>query len=352
VILKQVQYDKNKKQKVKKNKFSDFKKIVSKAKNISILTHTNPDGDAMGSSLGLYHYLLKKKKNVKVIIPNKFPGFLEWMPAAKQALVFDENMAKTQKQIEKSDLLFILDFNNYSRLDKLGEFLNHSKAPKVLIDHHRQPDTCFDFYFHDEHASSTAELVYDFICGIDSQKMIDKKTATCLFTGIMTDTGTFRFPGTTEKTFHIAASLVKAGANNATIYNNIYDDYSSQRLKLLGYCLSEKLVFLPEYKTAYIAISEEELKRFDFKKGDTEGIVNQALSVRGIKFSAFFSEREGEIRISFRSQGKFDVNKFARAHFGGGGHVNAAGGKSVTSLEATVNKFLSILPEYKSDLVK
>lgn len=336
---------------MKKTKFSELKKVITKAKNISIFTHTNPDGDAMGSSLGLYHYLLRKKKKVKVIVPNSFPDFLAWMPGAKQTLVFEGNEEKTRRQINGSDLIFILDFNNYARLDKLGELLNNSAAPKILVDHHRQPDTCFAYYFHDELASSTAELVHDLIEGIDSTKMIDKKAAACLYTGIMTDTGNFRFPSTTQRTFQIAASLIHAGANNADIYNRVYDDYSASRLKLLGYCL-EKLVFMPEYKSAYIALSEAELKRFDFKKGDTEGVVNQALSVRGIIFSAFFSEREGEIRISFRSKGKFDVNKFARAHFGGGGHVNAAGGKSKEPLEATVNKFLQVLPQYEASLLK
>lgn len=336
---------------MKKSKFSDLKKAISKAKNISILTHTNPDGDAMGSSLGLHHYLLKKSKKVKVIVPNIYPGFLGWMPAAKQSMVFEGNENAVQKQVERSDLLFILDFNNYARLDKLGELIAKSDAPKILVDHHRQPDTCFDLYFHDEHASSTAELIYDLICGIDSQKMIDKKAATCLFTGIMTDTGSFRFPSTTDRTFSIAAGLIKAGADNSDIYNRVYDDYSAQRLKLLGYCLN-KLIFLPEYKAAYIGISEEELKRFDFKKGDTEGVVNQALSVRGIIFSAFFSEKEGEIRMSFRSKGKFDVNKFARAHFGGGGHANAAGGKSKESLDQVVTKFVELLPKYAPELNK
>ncbi len=334
---------------MKKNKFSDFKKIISKAKNISILTHVSPDGDAMGSSLGLFHYLKKKSKNVKVIVPNSFPGFLEWMPASKQIMVFEGNEEKTKKQISNSDLLFILDFNNYSRLEGLSEFLNTIKAPKILIDHHRQPDTCFDFYFHDENASSTAELVYDFICGIDSKNKIDKNSATCLYTGIMTDTGSFRFPSTSEKTFRITAELVKVGANISEIYTKVYDDNTEKRLKLLGHCL-EKLVFLHEYNAAYIALSDEELKRFDYKKGDTEGIVNYALSVKGTKFSAFFSEKEGEIRISFRSKGKFDVNKFARAHFNGGGHMNAAGGKSKQPLQQTVENFLNALPVYRGDL--
>lgn len=336
---------------MKKDKFSDLKKVVANAKNISILTHVNPDGDAMGSSLGLFHYLKKKNKQVKVIVPNSFPGFLEWLPASKQVLVFEGNEAKAKKQITGSDLIFILDFNNYSRLEKLSNVLNTSKAPKVLIDHHRAPDTCFQYYFHDEHASSTAELIYDFICGIDPKNKLDKHTATCLHTGIMTDTGSFRFPSTSEKTFRVTANLVKAGANNADIYNRIYDDNTEQRLKLLGYCL-EKLVFLYDYNMAFVALTEEELKKFNYKKGDTEGIVNYALSVRGIRFSAFFSEKDGMIKISFRSKGKFDVNKFARAHFNGGGHINAAGGVSKLSLKETLEIFLNAVPQYKTALTK
>lgn len=336
---------------MKKSKFSDLKEAISKAKNISIFTHTNPDGDAMGSSLGLYHYLKKKKKQAKVIVPNAYPGFLAWMPGSKQVMVFERNEAAVRRQLERSDLVFVLDFNNYTRLDKLGEYLGASEAPKILVDHHRQPDNVFDLYFHDEHASSTAELIYDMICGIDSPRVFDKDMATSLFTGVMTDTGTFRFPSTTEKTFTIAAHLIRAGADNAKIYDRVYDDYSASRLKLLGYCL-DKLVFLPQHRAAYIAISEEELRRFNFQKGDTEGVVNQALSVRGIVFSAFFSEREGEVRMSFRSKGKFDVNKFARAHFGGGGHVNAAGGKSKEPLDVVVSKFVQLLPQYKEALNK
>ena len=335
---------------MKKNKFSDLKKVVAKAKNISILTHVSPDGDAMGSSLGLFHYL-KKNKNVKVIVPNSFPGFLEFLPASKQIIVFEGSEAKAKKQLASSDLIFILDFNNYSRLEKLSELLNTTHAPKILIDHHREPDTCFDYYFHDEHASSTAELVFDFIKGIDPKNKLDKHAATCLHTGIMTDTGSFRFPSTSEKTFRIAADLIKAGANNSDVYNKVYDENTEQRLKLLGYCL-EKLTFLHDYNAAFIALSEEELKRFDYKKGDTEGIVNYALSVRGTKFSAFFSDKDGSIKMSFRSKGKFDVNKFARAHFNGGGHMNAAGGISKLSLQQTVENFLNALPNYKKELKK
>ncbi len=336
---------------MKKHSFADFKKLVSKTKNISIITHVNPDGDAMGSSLGLYHYLKSKGKNVKVIVPNMYPDFLAWMPASKQAMVFEGNEAAAKKQLAKSDAIFILDFNNYNRIDILGELIRDSTAKKVLIDHHQAPDTVFDYYFHDTAASSTCELVYDFICGIDSKNVIDKKTANCLYTGIMTDTGSFRFRGTNAKTFTVAAALINAGAQNATIYNSVYDDYTENRLKLLGYCLHEKLVFVPEYKAAYIALSEAELKQFGFKKGDTEGIVNYALSVGGIDFSAFFSDKDGAIRISFRSK-KFDVNKFARAHFSGGGHINAAGAKSTLSLDDTVKKFRELLPQYKTELKK
>jgi phosphoesterase RecJ-like protein len=336
---------------VKKNTFAEFKKLITKTTTISIITHVNPDGDAMGSSLGLYHYLKNKGKSVKVIVPNMFPDFLAWMPASKQAMVFEGNESAVKKQLNKSDLVFILDFNNYTRIDKLGELIRDTSAKKVLIDHHQKPDTVFDYYFHDVQASSTCELVYDFICGIDPENTIDKKTANCLYTGIMTDTGSFRFRGTNEKTFTVAAALIKAGAQNALIYNNVYDDYTENRLKLLGYCLHEKLVFVPEYKVAYIALSEAELKQFNFKKGDTEGIVNYALSVGGIDFSAFFSDKDGAIRISFRSK-KFDVNAFARAHFSGGGHINAAGAKSTLSLEDTVKKFIELLSHYKPELKK
>ena len=335
---------------MKKTSFADFKKLVTKAQNISIVTHVNPDGDAMGSSLGLYHYLKSKGKSVKVIVPNAFPDFLAWMPASKQAIVFEGNETAAKKQINKSDVVFILDFNNYNRIDALGELIKNSPSKKVLIDHHQAPDTVFDYYFHDTASSSTCELIYDFICGIDSSKVIDKKTANCLYTGIMTDTGSFRFRGTNEKTFTVAAALIKAGAENATIYNSVFDDYTENRLKLLGYCLYEKLVFVPEYNAAYMALSEAELKRFNFKKGDTEGIVNYALSVGGIKLSAFFSEKEGTIRISYRSKGKVDVNAFARAHFNGGGHINAAGASSNLSLDDTVKKFVSLLPEFKNEL--
>jgi phosphoesterase RecJ-like protein len=337
---------------MQKTPFSNFKKLVSKAETISIVTHVNPDGDAMGSSLGLYHYLKTKGKNVKVIVPNAFPDFLAWMPASKQAMVFEGNEETVKKQINKSDVVFILDFNNYKRIDVLGELIRNSTSKKVVIDHHQKPDTVFDYYFHDENASSTSELIYDFVCGIDSKKAVDKKMANCLYTGIMTDTGSFRFASTTQKTFQVAAALIEAGAQNAAIYASVNDDYTENRLKLLGYCIYEKLVFIPEYKAAYMALSEAELKKFGFKKGDTEGIVNYALSVSGIELSAFFSEKEGAIRISFRSKNKFDVNKFARAHFSGGGHINAAGAKSDLSLKDTVDKFIKLLPQYKAELFK
>lgn len=336
---------------MKKDKFSDFKKVISKAQTISIITHVNPDGDAMGSSLGLYHYLKSKNKNIKVIVPNAFPDFLAWMPGSKQAIVFESNEASVKKQLNKSDVIFILDFNNYNRIDVLGELIRNTAAKKIVIDHHQAPDNAFDYYFHDTAASSTCELVYDFICGIDSKKVVNKKMANCLYTGIMTDTGSFRFASTTQKTFQVAAALIGAGAQNSTIYNSVYDDYTQNRLKLLGYCLHEKLVFSPEYKVAYIALSEEELKKFEFKKGDTEGIVNYALSVGGVDLSAFFSDKDGAIRISFRSK-KFDVNKFARAHFSGGGHINAAGAKSHLSLSDTIKKFVELLPQYKTELKK
>lgn len=335
---------------MQKDSISVFKKLISQARQITIITHWSPDGDAMGSSLGLYNALRKMGKKAKVVVPNAYPGFLHWLPGNKSVLNFEEKAKPVSDLLKKSDLVFILDFNTFRRIEKLGELVAQSKAQKVLVDHHQQPETYFDYYYHDVNACSTCELVYELITGIAGKKVLDEKIASCLYTGIMTDTGSFRFPSTTAKTHKVVAELIEAGAKNDEIYNHVFDDYSVSRLRLMGYCLYEKLTFLDEYKAAYIMLNDEDHKRFNFKKGDTEGLVNYALSVRGMKLSAFFAERDGEIKISFRSKGNFDVNKFARAHFQGGGHKNAAGGKGEGTLKQTVEKFLSILPQYKKQL--
>jgi phosphoesterase RecJ-like protein len=327
-----------------------FKKALAKTGPIVIITHWSPDGDAMGSSLGLYHYLKAKGKQVKVIVPNEYPAFLDFLPGKAQVIDHLQQKRKTEDALKKAAIIFTLDFNSFGRIEELGKAVQASKAMKIMIDHHREPENYAQLYYCDVNASSTCELVYELIAAMGDKKLVDKKMATCLYTGLLTDTGSFRFPSTSATTHRIVADLIEKGANNADIYNAIHDDNTVERLKLLGYCISDKLNVLPDYHTAYISLNEEEQNRFHYKKGDTEGVVNYPLSIRGLKFSTFFSERDGMVKISFRSKGKFDVNQFARKHFSGGGHKNAAGGKSTVSLEETIQNFLAVLPLYKKDL--
>ena len=338
---------------MQKDSFSKFKSLISKSNNIVIVTHYNPDGDAMGSSLALYNYLVKIDKNVTVITPNEYADFLHWLPGNKKVIAFTKQQKKATTIITNSDLIFTLDFNSLSRLEGLGELIKKTIAKKILIDHHQQPDNYATLMYHDVAACSTCELVYEFICGLGGKKLIDIDIAACLYTGIMTDTGSFRFDSVTPNTHKILAELLATGLKPSTVHSSIYDTYSTSRVKLLGYCLTEKMVVIPELQTAYMALSEKELQKFDYQKGDTEGIVNYPFSIKGITFCAFFSEGDGKIKISFRSKGKFDVNQFARKYFNGGGHINAAGGRSdVNDLQKTVDQFLSLLPTYKKEILK
>ncbi len=338
---------------MQKDSFSKFKSLINKSTNIVIVTHYSPDGDAMGSSLALYNYFIKINKNVSVITPNDYPEFLHWMAGNNKVVDYKKNPKKATTLLQQSDLIFTLDFNNFSRLEGLGNLLKLSNAKKIIIDHHQQPDNYANLYYHDVNACSTCELVYEFICGLGGKKLIDKDIAACIYTGIMTDTGSFRFDSVTATTHLVLSNLLATGIVPSNIHSAIYDTYSESRVKLLGYCLTNKMVVLPEYQTAYISISEKELKQFNFQKGDTEGIVNYPFSIKGIKFCAYFAEGDGIVKISFRSKGKFDVNQFARKHFNGGGHINAAGAKgNVTNLQKTVAEFLNLLPNYKKEILK
>lgn len=330
---------------MKKPNFSAFKALIKKSNSIVIVTHWSPDGDAMGSSLALYNYLLKIKKKATVIVPNEYPEFLKWLPGDNKVLNHQLESEKVEKLVLNADAIFTLDFNSYKRIEKLGEIVAASKAVKVLIDHHQQPDKFAKLVLHNVKACSTCELIYDLIIGLGHKKLIDKKIAACLYTGIMTDTGSFRFSSVTEKTHLIIADLVKHGAVPNQIHEAIYDTYAYNRLKLIGYAILQKMMVLPGKNSAYISLSEEELKQFNYQKGDTEGLVNYPLTMKGIKFSAYFAEMDGIVKISFRSKGKFDVNQFARTNFGGGGHINAAGGKSDLSLNDTISKFLEIVSQ-------
>jgi len=324
--------------------------LLSSPKNIVIVTHWSPDGDAMGSSLGLYNYLLQKKHKVTVITPNDYPAFLNWLPGNNKVIDFSKNAKVAKPKVAKADIIFCLDFNSLKRIEDLGVEVGKAKGIKFIIDHHLQPEGFAKYMLHSIEACSACELVFDFINLMGDGKKITKNIANCLYTGMMTDTGSFRFPSTTERTHTIVAALIKAGADNSEIHNRIYDDNTEGRLRLLGYCLSEKLTVLKEYNTAFFSLRADELKRFNYKKGDTEGVVNYALSLEGICFAAFFVERDDAVKTSFRSKGSFDVNLFARKNFNGGGHAHAAGGQSDLSLDEAVIKFVSVLPEYKKEL--
>lgn len=332
------------------NQIKEIKELLSSPKKIVIVTHWSPDGDAMGSALGLYNYLNQKKHKVTVITPNDYPSFLFWLPGNKKVTNFSVNAKAAKLAVAKSNIIFCLDFNSLKRIDALGDEVAKSKAVKCIIDHHLQPEDFADYMLHNIKASSTCELIFDFIELIGDKDFINKDIANCLYTGIMTDTGSFRFPSTTAKTHRIIAELIDSGAENAAVHSHIYDDNTEDKLRLLGFCLAEKLTILKEYGTAFFSLRADELNHFNYKKGDTEGIVNYALSIEGIRFSAFFVERDDEIKTSFRSKGNFNVNLFARKHFNGGGHANAAGGMSDLTLDETIIKFLSVLGGYKKEL--
>lgn len=331
--------------------FTELKAFLTTPKNIVIVGHRNPDGDAMGSTLALKFYLEKKGHNCTVVVPNEYPDFLHWLPGSDSTYRFDWQNNQSQKAIQNSDIIFLLDFNAVHRVGSdMQKTLENYKNDFAMIDHHQQPDDV-TYMYSDSSICSTCQMVYQFIEMNNDLELIDADIATCLYTGIMTDTGSFRFRSTTSATHRIIADLIDKGAENDRIHNNVYDANSYNRLLLLGQALSN-LQILPSYNTAYITLTSEEKKRFDFQKGDTEGVVNYALSLKGIIFAAIFIEDSDQeiIKISFRSKGKFSVNQFARNHFSGGGHDNAAGGKSDLDMAKTVTKFTSLLPQYKSEL--
>jgi len=328
---------------MRKDSFSSFKSLIKKSQQISILAHWSPDGDAMGSCLALAKFLNGLGKKAVVIVPNAYPEFLNWLPGNKKVLNYESNATKVEKQLDKSDLIFTLDFNSLKRLENLGNLVLNTKAPKVMIDHHQQPDAYASFYFHDVNACSTCELVYDFILGLGYKKSLNAKIAACLYTGLMTDTGSFRYPSVNHKTHLILSELLKTGIVPADIHSAIYDNYSLNRLKLLGFALNEKLKISSTLPVAYFTVNEKELKSFDYQKGDLEGLVNYPFSIKGIKVCALFNETdEGYVKVSFRSKGKIDVNKFARSYFNGGGHINAAGGKFIGTLSEAENSFVKL----------
>ncbi len=321
-----------------------IQELLASPKKIAIIPHRSPDGDAMGSTLGLYHFLLKLNHQPVVIAPNEFPEFLAWLPSSETVLVYENDRVNCTKILNESELVFTLDFNALHRTGEMEQVLSKLSAPMIMIDHHQLPDSYATFTYSDTSFGSTCEMIYNFIGYLNQKGLIDKTIATCLYTGILTDSGGFRFPKTTGTTHRIVAEFIDLGVENTQIPNLLFDNNSYDRLQLLGRALQNMKVLFDK-KTSYISLSQKELDEFKYVKGDTEGIVNYGLTIKGIVFAAIFIEHRDEniIKISFRSQGEFDVNQFARDHFSGGGHINAAGGKSYDSLANTIKKFEQII---------
>ncbi len=329
---------------MKKEDILAIQNLLATPKKIAIIPHRSPDGDAMGSTLALYHFLLKLNHKPVVISPNDFPNFLAWLPGSETVLIYENDKENCTKILNDAELVFTLDFNALHRTGEMEQVLNKLSAPMIMIDHHQKPDTYAKITYSATAIGSTCEMIYNLITFLDKKALLDETIATCIYTGIATDSGSFRFPSTTSKTHRIVAELIDLGIDNSEIHNALFDDNSANRLQLLGRALQNIKVY-PEFKTAYITLTQKELDEFHYQKGDTEGVVNYGLSIKGINFAAIFIEHRDEniIKISFRSQGNFDVNQFAREHFNGGGHINAAGGKSYESLKATTNKFEDLI---------
>ena len=333
---------------MKKEDIQAIQLLLSTPKKIAIIPHRSPDGDAMGSTLGLYHFLLKNNHHPVVVSPNEFPDFLAWIPGSETVKIYEKDKKNCTKILEEAELVFTLDFNALHRVGEMEKVLEKLAVPFVMIDHHQSPDNYAAVTYSDTAFGSTCEMLYHFIAALGKKSDIDKTIGTCIYTGILTDSGSFRFPKTTGTTHRIIADLIDLGVENSEIPALLYDNSSYGRLQLLGRALQNMKV-LTEHKTAFTTLTQEELNLFDHIKGDTEGIVNYGLSIKGIVFTAIFIENAEEkiIKISFRSQGDFDVNSFAREHFNGGGHRNAAGGKSEVSMEETVQKFEDLVSKLK-----
>ncbi len=317
---------------------------------IVITTHHKPDADAMGSSLGLKLFLDTFGYRVDVVSPTDYASFLNWMKDSESTVIYEHETELATQLALQADFIFCLDFNHLSRINEFGDVVARSNAKKVLIDHHQFPQGFEDYTFWDDMASSTCELVYRFIHANGMDSRIDKHIAACLYTGIVTDTGSFRFSNTGSETMRIAATLMDKGINHVQIFDSVYDSFTESRVRFIGYAISQKMEVLREYNTALITITGEELKAYNVITGDTEGLVNYGLSIEGIKFAVLIIDRNKIVKMSFRSKGNFAANQFAMQHFNGGGHFYAAGGSSDLNLEETVEKFKKTLLIYKAQL--
>ena len=314
-----------------------------------IVTHRNPDGDAIGSSVGLSLFLQRNGHNTKVIAPSEYPDFLAWMPQTDDILIHDNEPEDVERAINWATLIFCLDFNSLDRIDKTGELVAASRCPKVMIDHHLFPEPFADYVLSETSASSTCELVYDFIHLMDMAEELDQVIGECLFTGILTDTGSFKYSNS-PKLFRTVANLLEIGVDDLRLQDLIFNSMDEKQLRILGHCLYNRMEILPEFQTGIITLTKEDYAYFDIQRGDTEGVVNFLLKLRNVKLAAFIHEQPKIVKLSLRSKGDIDVQEMAKRHFRGGGHKNAAGGASFHSLAVTVRRFKEILPEYQHQL--
>jgi phosphoesterase RecJ-like protein len=326
-------------------------RLLSQPRKVVIIMHQKPDADAMGSSLGLFHFLKKLGHAPTVISPTNWAEWLKWMPGCQGVIDYEYSMEKAVAVLEQAEWVFCLDFNNMARTRSMASRLRKLSCFKILIDHHQQPETeSFAYGVSDTEKSSTSEMVYDFIVGSGHATAVDIDIAACLYAGVMTDTGSFRYPGASAAVHRMVAALKDTGLNHTQIHENLFDNFLENRLRFIGYVLQNKMDIFYEHNAALISIPWKDLVRFDIKTGDTEGLVNYPLSIQGIKMAALIIDRDEEVKCSFRSKGNFDVNTFARRYFDGGGHFNAAGGRSSKTLEVTVQRFIAALKENSSQL--
>ena len=328
-------------------------KWFEKADKLVIVSHVSPDGDAIGSSLGLYHFLLSQDKTVHVIVPNAFPDFLKWMPGAKDIIQYNRYKEFADKLINEADVLCVLDLNALSRLDDMQDVVRNSPARKLLVDHHLYPEDFARITISHPHISSTSELVFRLICQLGNFSDISKEGAECIYTGMMTDTGAFTYNSNDREIYLIIGELLSKGIDKDEIYRNVYNNNSESRLRLQGYVLCDKMQIFPEFRAALITLSREEQKRFHYMKGDTEGLVNIPLSIKDVCFSVFLREdtEKDMIKISLRSVGTFPCNQVATEFFNGGGHLNASGGEYYGTLEEAVELYKQALVKYEDLLL-
>lgn len=329
---------------------TELKSLLARPRDMLITSHRNPDGDAIGSSLGLKLFMEKLGHTVHVVVPSDFPHFLNWMPGAAEVLIYDNDPEEIGKMMGRMGMVFYLDFNSLERIDKMGEITGPMNVPKVLIDHHLLPEPIADFDLHSTLASSTSELVYDFIKLLGYERLISKELAECLFTGILTDTGSFKY-STSPKLFRLVGDLLERGVDDVRIQNLVFNSLDEKHLRLLGHILNNRMEVLPEFRTGIITLTKQDYEDFSISRGDTEGLVNYLLMMKDVVLAAFIHEQPTITKISLRSKGDFSVQEIAKKYFKGGGHKNASGGYSFTGLWPTVRKFKEVLPDYQEGLL-